>query len=112
MLLAVWFHLKGIPAGSRHRRRLFEHFCIVNTLLFAGFDGYLVKLWMVDPRTSDFAGLYSWRTSEEAEIYARYITTLLRPFSTPGSVGYRLFPDLELDQWLVEGPADGGSASR
>jgi hypothetical protein len=47
--LAVWFHLRGIPAGSRVRRFLFERLCLANTVLFAGFAGYRVKLWMVDP---------------------------------------------------------------
>ena len=33
---------------------------ILNTLMFAGFPGYIVKLWMVDRTTSDYAGLYTW----------------------------------------------------
>src|SRR4051794_272693 len=41
VMLAVWFRLRAIPPGARVRRRLFERACIVNTVLFAGFDGYL-----------------------------------------------------------------------
>lgn len=48
VVLAVWFRLRFIPPGARIRRWLFERLCIVNTLLFAGFEGYLVKLWMVE----------------------------------------------------------------
>lgn len=99
--LAVWFHLRGIPAGSRVRRFLFERLCLVNTLLFAGFDGYRVKLWMVNPNTADYAGLYSWRSAEEAEVYARYIVGVLSPLSTSGSVGYQLFPDIALEHLLT-----------
>ena len=69
--LAVWFHLRFVPAGARIRRFVFERESILNTLLYAGFDGYRVKLWMVDPTTSDYAGLYAWGTRETAERYAR-----------------------------------------
>jgi hypothetical protein len=62
---------------------LFERLCLVNTLLFAGFDGYRVKLWIVDPDTADYAGLYSWRSAEEAEVYARYIVGVLSPSLQP-----------------------------
>ncbi len=102
VILAVWFHLRGIPAGSRVRRLLFERLCIVNTVLFAGFDGYQVKLWMVDPKTADYAGLYSWRSADEAELYARYITGVLTPLSRGGSVGYQVVPGTTLDDYLLE----------
>jgi hypothetical protein len=52
-----------------------------------------VKLWMVDPQTADYAGLYSWRSAEEAETYGRYITSVLRPLSRRGSIGYRVLPN-------------------
>ncbi len=107
--LAVWFHLRGIPAGSRVRRFLFERLCLVNTVLFAGFDGYQVKLWMVDPGTADYAGLYRWRTAAEAEAYARFITGILSPVSTPGSVGYQLSVDTPLEDYLAQQTAGGGS---
>jgi hypothetical protein len=98
--LVVWFHLRGIPARSRYRRLLFERLCLVNTFLFAGFPGYRVKLWMVDPETADFAGMYSWRSAEEAETYAEYITRVLAPLCVPSSVGYRLLPGT-LDSYLT-----------
>jgi hypothetical protein len=88
--LAVWFHLKGVPAGARIRRWLFERESILNTLLYAGFAGYRRKRWMVDPVTSEYAGLYDWIGADAAERYARYITAVLRPLSVPGSVGYQI----------------------
>jgi hypothetical protein len=98
--LAVWFHLRGVPAGAHLRRHLFERLCILNTILFAGFPGYLVKLWMVDPSTADFAGLYAWRSAEEADTYGRYITAVLKPLSKAGSVGYRVLSDMEFEEYL------------
>jgi hypothetical protein len=82
--LAVWFQLRAVPRGATVRRWLFERACIINTLLFAGFDGYLVKLWMIDPSSSEYAGLYSWATAESARRYGRYITAVLRPWSVAG----------------------------
>jgi hypothetical protein len=79
---------------------LFERLCLVNTLLFAGFDGYRVKLWMVDPGTADYAGLYSWRSAGEAEVYARYITGVLSPVSRRGSVGYQILPSTSFEHYL------------
>jgi len=99
--LAVWFRLRGVPPGARIRRWLFERESILNTILFAGFDGYLVKLWMVDPHTSDYAGLYTWASAEEAERYAEYITGVLRPLSTSGSLGYKVVTDHTLDEYFT-----------
>jgi hypothetical protein len=104
--LTVWFHLWAIPAGARIHQFLFERLCVANTLLFAGFDGYLVKLWMVDPQTADYAGLYSWSSAEEAETYGRYITAMLRPLSSRGSVGYRVLPDVALEDYLSAGGSE------
>jgi hypothetical protein len=100
VLLAVWFRLRAIPPGARVRRWLFERACIANTMLFAGCDGFLVKFWMVDPATSDYAGLYSWRSESEAARYGRYITGILRPWCVPESVGFEVFADLTLDAYL------------
>jgi hypothetical protein len=99
--LMVWFRLRSIPPGARIRRRLFERLCIVNTVLFAGFDGYLVKLWMVNPETSDYAGLYAWSNAAEAESYARYITAVLRPLSVRGSVGSQVVEGSALDDYVL-----------
>jgi hypothetical protein len=93
--------LRGIPAGSRLRRYLFERLCLVNTILFAGFDGFQVKLWMVDPNTADYAGLCSWRSAGEADIYARYITGVLRPLSVNRSVGCQVLAGTSLKDYLA-----------
>jgi hypothetical protein len=98
--LAVWFHLRSIPSSGHVRRFLFERLCLANTLLFAGFDGYRVKLWMVDPGSADYAGLYAWRSADEAEVYARYIVGVLSPISTRGSVGSVILPSTTLEHYL------------
>lgn len=102
VMLAVWFRLRAIPPGARVRRWLFERLCIVNTVLFAGCDGYLVKLWMVNPATSDYAGLYSWSSPASAERYGRYIAGVLRPLSQEASVGYQVFSEWTLEGYLAQ----------
>jgi len=99
--LAVWFHLRAIPPGARVRRWLFEHLCLVNTVFFAGFDGFHVKLWMVNPSSSDYAGLYAWDSAERADRYGTYITAILRPFSKPDTVGYQVLADSTLDEYVA-----------
>jgi len=91
--LAVWFHLRAMPAAARWRAWVFERESILNTFLFAGFEGYRTKLWAVDRRTNDYAGIYTWRGREAAEQYARYITAVLRPLSVADSVGYLVADD-------------------
>ncbi len=95
--LVAWFHLRAIPAGARARRYAFERLCLLNTVLFAGFDGYRTKLWMVDPDTSDYGGLYSWVSAEEADAYGRYIVGVLRLLCRPGSLGYQVLPGPALE---------------
>jgi hypothetical protein len=100
--IVVWFHLRAVPSGSRVRRYVFERESILNTLLFAGFPGYLVKLWMVDPATGDYAGLYLWEGRDDAHRYAGYITAVLRPLSVPGSVGSAVLGGDAFEQALVQ----------
>jgi hypothetical protein len=100
LTLAVWFHLWAVPSEARWREWAFERESILNTVLFAGFDGYRVKLWMVDPATFDYAGLYAWHGVDAAQHYATYITTVLRPLSVGGSVGYEL-SQRRLDEHLA-----------
>ena len=85
--MAMWFHLRWMPAGARVRAYLFERESILNTALYAGFEGYRTKLWTFDHTTMDYAGFYMWRGRDEAERYARYAMAMLRPISVPGSLG-------------------------
>jgi hypothetical protein len=105
MALAMWFHLRWMPPGARLRAFLFERESMLNTVLYAGFEGYRAKLWTVDRETNDYAGFYLWRDGDAAERYARYAMRMLRPLSVPGSVGCRIdLPD-EPPSWAVQAPA-------
>jgi hypothetical protein len=100
VMIAVWFHLRWMPPGATIRRWLFERESILNTILYAGAPGYRTKLWLVDPDTCDYAGLYGWKGREAAERYGRYICRILRPLSVPSSVGFEVVADQRLSQYV------------
>jgi hypothetical protein len=105
VLLVVHFRLRFVPPGARLRRWLFERESILNTLLFAGCDGYITKLWMVNPATSEYAGMYAWAGAERARGYGDYITAVLRPLAVPGSLSYTVDPGRTLDDAAAAGMA-------
>lgn len=98
--MAMWFRLRGVPPGARVRAFLFERESILNTALYAGFEGYRTKLWTVDHATNDYAGFYNWTGRREAERYARYAMRMLRPISVIGSLGCQLDDDGIVPAWL------------
>ena len=61
-----------------------------------GFPGFWSKLWISDPATGTYRGLYAWDGAERAVDYADHLVRLLTPCrpvarsattSLPGSVG-------------------------
>jgi hypothetical protein len=102
--MTMWFRLRWVPPGARVRAFLFERESILNTVLYAGFEGYRTKLWTVDRTTNGYAGFYTWRGRTEAERYARYAMRMLRPLSVPGSLGCQLDEEGAAPAWLVPSP--------
>jgi hypothetical protein len=100
------FHLAVLPARRRRLHALFRVVCIVTTPFFVGLPGFRSKLWMVDPATGDFAGLYEWNDAEGAVAYAEGLARVLRMLSTRGSVTYEVVPDLTVAAYLVAHEAD------
>ncbi|MHB8842534.1 MAG: hypothetical protein ACYC56_12250 [Candidatus Aquicultor sp.] len=79
---------------------IFQRACIMTTPFWSGFRGFRVKLWMVDPTSKDYLGIYDWAGRQNAQSYVDALVRVLRPLSTPGSVWYELYPDQELDAYL------------
>lgn len=94
------FRLRGMDARHRWRHALFRRVCIVTTPFFVGIRGFRSKLWMVDPTTGDFAGLYEWDDADGARAYAEGLGRVLRALSVPGSVDYELVADTTVDEYL------------
>lgn len=99
VLLVIRFQLRFL--GTRPRpHALFRAESIANTPLFAGFPGFRSKLWLTDERTGVYRGVYEWDGAEQATTYATTLTALLRVISLPGSVAFRVVPDVRRDEAL------------
>jgi hypothetical protein len=94
------FHLELLPARRLRLHALFRVVCIVTTPFFVGLRGFRSKLWMVDPETGDFAGLYEWDDAPTARTYAEGLARVLRVLSAPGSVSYDLVEGMTVDAYL------------
>jgi hypothetical protein len=99
-VLQARFHLLGTRADQRAFHWLFRHVCIVTTPFFVGLPGYRSKLWMTDPATGDYAGLYEWDSFREAQAYVRGLMPILRALSRAGSVSYEIVADTTVEEYL------------
>jgi hypothetical protein len=104
-VLVVGFQLKVIDAHPVPHW-IFQRCCLLTTPFWSGLPGFSVKLWMVDPETKRYLGIYDWRGTTGAQQYVDALVRVLRPLSTPDSVWYRLLPDRALDPYLAEHAAN------
>ena len=68
---------------------------------FVGVGGFRSKLWMYDPSTGDYAGLYDWDDPRRARAYAEGLSAVLRLVSVPGTVSYELVPGEDVATYLA-----------
>jgi hypothetical protein len=99
VVLVIGFRLRFLRSW-RLPHWLFQCVCILTTPFWSGFRGFRVKLWMVDPRTKNYLGIYDWAGLKQAQTYVNALARVLRPLSTRGSVWYELYPDQELEPYL------------
>jgi len=74
---------------TRMPARLNVAFSWLTVVLFMGLPGFVAKSWLVNDTTGAFAGIYQWRTYEDARRYSnspalRFMTNR----SVPGTVSY------------------------
>jgi hypothetical protein len=98
-VLVVEFRLR---AAHRLAHRLFQIESVLNTPIFAGFPGFVSKLWLTDDEHEVYRGIYEWDGAPHAESYARVLCRLLAPVTVPGSVDYRVFPGERRARFLAE----------
>lgn len=94
------FHLSVLNPERRRLHALFRVVCIVTAPFFVGVKGFRSKLWMVDPVTGDFAGLYEWDDAATARAYAEGLAKVLRLLSARGSVTYELVENCTVEDYL------------
>jgi hypothetical protein len=83
---------------------------LLNTPLFAGFPGFVSKLWLADDERGRYRGLYEWDDPKRAEAYARALWRVLALVSVPGSIHYVVLPGLRRDELLDRPQVLAGAA--
>lgn len=109
-VIEVGFRLRLIRSAAGPHF-LFQRLCILTTPFWSGFEGFGTKLWMVDPATRGYAGIYQWGAAADARAYLRVLLPVLRAVSVAGSVFHELHPDAELEEFLRERGRGGRSGS-
>jgi hypothetical protein len=99
-VLIVEFRLRAVRGRGHAAFRLES---MLNTPLFAGFPGFVSKLWLAHDERGRYRGVYEWDGPRRAENYARALWRVLALVSVPGSVHYVVLPGLRRDV-LLERP--------
>jgi hypothetical protein len=99
-VLVVEFRLRAVR-GRGHAAFRMES--LLNTPLFAGFPGFVSKLWLAHDERGRYRGVYEWDAPRLAENYARALWRVLALVSVRGSIHYVVLPGLRRDE-LLEGP--------
>jgi hypothetical protein len=97
-VLVVEFRLRGVR-GWGHAA--FRYESLLNTPLFAGFPGFVSKLWLAHDEQGRYRGLYQWDGARRADRYARALWRVLALVSVPGSIHYIVLPGLYRDDVLA-----------
>lgn len=98
-VVEVTFRLRVIRSAQAPHW-LFERLCTLTTPFWSGFDGFGTKLWMVEPRSRSYAGIYEWRSPALAGAYLEVLLPVLRAVSVPGSVASEVHSDARLPAFL------------
>jgi hypothetical protein len=96
--LVVSFRLRGVRGDRLHR--LFRLESELNTILFAGFPGFVSKLWFANDERGVYRGLYDWRDPVSAEAYVRALWWALMVVSERTSIHYAVLPGIRRDDLL------------
>ncbi|MBN9110741.1 MAG: hypothetical protein J0I34_18420 [Pseudonocardia sp.] len=101
VLLVVAFRLRWV-GNRRWAHAVFRTTCVVNTPLFAGFPGFVSKLWLTDRSTGVYRGLYEWDGASAAKAYVLRLAQVLRLVTVPGSVSYAVVEGVDRAEVLAD----------
>ena len=106
VVLVVGFRLR-VLGNSRLLHWLFQRVCLLTTPFWSGLRGFRVKLWMVDPATHNYLGIYDWAGQTAAQRYVDALLRVLRPLSVTGTVWSELRPRQSFENFLAIRQAAG-----
>jgi len=104
--LLVRFRLRGVRRPVWHA--LFRLESELNTVLFAGFPGFVSKLWCAADENGVYRGVYDWDSVEAAHAYVRALWWALMVVSVRSSIEYVVVPGVRRDE-LLNDPARADS---
>jgi hypothetical protein len=107
-VLIVEFRLRAVRGRGHAAFRLES---MLNTSLFAGFPGFVSKLWLAHDERGRYRGVYEWDGPRRAENYARALWRVLALVSVRGSVHYVVLPGLRRDVLLGRPDMLAGTAA-
>jgi len=105
--LVVRFRLRGVHRPALHA--LFRLESELNTVLFAGFPGFVSKLWFAADEDGVYRGVYDWDGVEAAHAYVRALWWPLMVVSVRASIQHVVIPGVRRDELLRDpeiAPAD------
>ncbi|MDL9935987.1 hypothetical protein QSJ18_04440 [Gordonia sp. ABSL1-1] len=97
--LVVCFRLRWVR-GNRLAHWLFRAESLANTPLFAGFDGFVTKLWMTNDEHNIYRGVYDWDGHERAVAYVRALWWPLMVVSQRQSIAFHIIDGQHRDDVL------------
>lgn len=97
-VLLVEFRLRFVRWEWTHA--LFRLESMLNTVLFAGFPGFVTKLWCRHDERGVYRGLYEWDDAALAEAYVGALWWALALVSVRRSIHYAALPGLQRDEVL------------
>ena len=99
-VLVVSFRLRRVHSPRAHA--LFRWESVLNTVLFAGFPGFVSKLWCSHDANGVYRGLYDWDDPALAEAYVAALWWVLALVSVRDSIHSAILPGLDRDRLLRE----------
>ena len=97
-VLVVSFRLRGVRSPRAHA--LFRWESVLNTVLFAGFPGFVSKLWCSHDANGVYRGVYDWDDPALAEAYVGALWWVLALVSVRDSIHSAILPGLDRDRLL------------
>lgn len=107
-VLVMEFRLRAVR-GWGHA--FFRRESLLNTPMFAGFPGFVSKLWLANDERGRYRGVYEWDGPQQADHYARALWRVLALVSVPGSVHYVVLTGLGRDDFIRRPRALTGEAA-
>jgi hypothetical protein len=96
--LVVKFRLRRVRRPVWHA--LFRLESELNTVLFAGFPGFVSKLWFAADENDVYRGVYDWDGVAAAHAYVRALWWALMVVSVRSSISHVVVPGVRRDEFL------------